>query len=136
MTQILGFAGKKQSGKNTACNYILALKLAELGVSKNVRISQENKVEVTDIFGEGKEGEEWFEFSDKNLNVTKLFNDSLGRYIKIYGLADTLKDMCVDVLGLSESQAYGTDQDKNSPTDIRWENMPNIINAFFLTFCR
>jgi molybdopterin-guanine dinucleotide biosynthesis protein len=57
MTQILGFAGKKQSGKNTACNYILALKLAELGVSKNVRISQENKVEVTDIFGEEKEGE-------------------------------------------------------------------------------
>lgn len=129
MTQILGFAGKKQSGKNTACNYILALKLAELGVSKNVRISQENKVEVTDIFGEEKEGEEWFEFSDKNLNVTKLFNDSLGRYVKIYGLADTLKDMCVDVLGLSQSQAYGSDQDKNSPTDIRWENMPNIINA-------
>ena len=30
MTQIIGFAGKKQSGKNTACNFILAAKLAEV----------------------------------------------------------------------------------------------------------
>jgi len=129
MTQIVGFAGKKQSGKNTACNYILALKLAELGISKNVRLSVENTIEVTDVFGETKEDQEWFEFSDKNLSIKKLFNDSLGKYIRIYGLADTLKDICVDVLGLSESQAYGSDEQKNSLTGIRWENMPNIVNG-------
>ena len=129
MTQIVGFAGKKQSGKNTACNYILALKLAELGISKNVRLSADNNIEVTDVFGETKEDQEWFEFSEKNLSIKKLFDDSLGKYIRIYGLADTLKDICVDVLGLSKNQAYGSDEEKNSLTDIQWKNMPNIVNA-------
>ena len=58
MTQILGFAGKKQSGKNTACNYIVALKIAELGISKSTRLSERGEIEVTDIFGEKKDEEQ------------------------------------------------------------------------------
>ena len=63
MTQILGFAGKKQSGKNTACNYIIALKIAELGISGSTRLSEDGNIEVTDIFGQTKDFQEWFEFS-------------------------------------------------------------------------
>lgn len=124
MTQILGFAGKKQSGKNTACNYIIALKLAELGISQNTRLSERGEVEVTDIFGETKPDQEWFSFSQENLNVTKLFDEALGKYVRIYGIADTLKDLCIDVLGLSYEQAYGTDEDKNSLTELSWLNTP------------
>ena len=124
MTQILGFAGKKQSGKNTACNYIIALKLTELGVSKNTRLSPNGSIEVRDIFGEAKDGQEWFEFNEKNLNTSKLFNDGVGQYVRIYGLADTLKDMCIDVFGLTHNQAYGRDKDKNSETDILWGDLP------------
>ncbi|HAI42694.1 MAG TPA: hypothetical protein DCM40_33600 [Maribacter sp.] len=122
MTQIVGFAGKKQSGKNTACNYILALKLAELGVCKKSRLSSKGVVEVTDIFGETLDDKEWFEFSNENLNISKLFEDHLGNYIRIYGLADTLKDLCIDVLGLTYDQVYGTDKDKNSKTNIEWSS--------------
>ena len=129
MTQILGFAGKKQSGKNTACNYIIALKLAELGVSKKTRLSPNGQIEVTDIFGEKKDDKEWFEFSKKSLNVEKLFEDSLGQYVRIYGLADTLKDLCIDVLGLSHAQAYGTDENKNSSTPLLWEDVPTWENS-------
>ena len=131
MTQIVGFAGKKQSGKNTACNYILALKLAELvGICKKTRCNyilglklEHGVVEITDVFGETVQEQEWFEFSDDNLNVSKLFEDHLGSYIRIYGLADTLKDLCIDVLGLTYEQAYGTDKDKNSKTNIKWSSV-------------
>ena len=123
MTQIVGFAGKKQSGKNTACNYILALKLAELGICKKTRLSEHGVVEITDVFGETVQEQEWFEFSDDNLNVSKLFEDHLGSYIRIYGLADTLKDLCIDVLGLTYEQSYGTDKDKNSKTNIKWSSV-------------
>ena len=123
MTQIVGFAGKKQSGKNTACNYILALKLAELGICKKTRLSEHGVIEITDVFGETVQEQEWFEFSDENLNVSKLFEDHLGSYIRIYGLADTLKDLCIDVLGLTYEQAYGTDKDKNSKTSIKWSSV-------------
>ena len=52
MTQIVGFAGKKQSGKNTACNFILAMKLAELGICRVSRLSEGGEIEVTDVLGE------------------------------------------------------------------------------------
>ena len=130
MTQILGFAGKKQSGKNTACNYIIALKLVELGVSKKTRLAPNGMIEVSDIFGETKGEQEWFEFSEKNLNIDKLFNDGVGQYVRIYGLADTLKDMCINVFGLTYHQAYGRDKDKNSETDILWGNVPTPNSNF------
>lgn len=125
MTQILGFAGKKQSGKNTACNYIVALKLAELGISKKTRLSDNGSVEITDIFGETISDKEWFGFNNDNLNTDKLFNDSLGKFVKIYGLADTLKDLCINILGLEHCQAYGTDEEKNSETSIQWGSLPH-----------
>ena len=44
---------------------------------------------------------------------------------KIYSFADPLKqDICMNLLGLSESQCYGTDDDKNTLTNVRWMDMP------------
>jgi hypothetical protein len=126
MTQIVGFAGKKQSGKNTACNFILAMKLAELGVCVASRLSKSGEVEVRDVFGETNEELEWIPFKSPYVDVDALFENELSNYIKIYGLADTLKDLCVDVLGLTYEQAYGTDKDKNSETSIDWEVIEQI----------
>ena len=120
MTQIVGFAGKKQSGKNTACNFVLAMKLAELGVSVASRLSESGEVEVKDIYGETTEGLEWIPLKEPYVDVDSLFEDHLNQHIRIYGLADTLKDLCIDILGLSYDQAYGTDEDKNSLTNISW----------------
>lgn len=44
--------------------------------------------------------------------------------VKTYSFADPLKrDICINLLGLTEQQCYGSDEDKNSLTKIRWENM-------------
>jgi hypothetical protein len=130
MTQILGFAGKKQSGKNTACNFILAMKLAEIGVCKTSRLSDEGMVEITDIFGEKPPNvsSDFFPFEDPYVNVGSLFDNELGGFVRLYALADTLKEISVKILGLREEQAFGTDEDKNSKTNLRWEDMPGIIS--------
>ena len=39
MTQIIGFAGKKQSGKNTCCNFITMLKMIEKNVCEAARLN-------------------------------------------------------------------------------------------------
>jgi len=40
--------------------------------------------------------------------------------IKTYSFADPLKrNICIDLLGLTEQQCYGSDEDKNSLTNIR-----------------
>jgi len=44
---------------------------------------------------------------------------------KIYSFADPLKrKVCIDLLGLTEAQCYGSDEDKNSLTKLRWKDMP------------
>tara|TARA_R110002020_G_scaffold55309_2_gene153590 strand:+ start:12867 stop:13697 length:831 start_codon:yes stop_codon:yes gene_type:complete len=128
MTQIVGFAGKKQSGKNTACNFVLAMKLAELGICKKSRLSEDGNVEVTDILGETTDNMEWIPFESPYVDTKKLFENELGSFIKMYALADSLKEVAVSVLGLERKQAFGTDEDKNSKTNLKWQDMPGVIN--------
>ena len=47
--------------------------------------------------------------------------------IKIYNFADPLKALCMDILGMSYEQCYGTEEEKNSLTDI------NLSDTFFDT---
>lgn len=44
--------------------------------------------------------------------------------VKTYSFADPLKrDICINLLGLTEQQCYGSDEDKNTVTTICWEDM-------------
>lgn len=45
-------------------------------------------------------------------------------YVRTYSFADPLKNICVDLLGLTPQQCWGSDEDKNSLTSLLWENMP------------
>lgn len=79
MTQIVAFAGRKQSGKTTCSNAVVDF------------------------------------WNSTTLKDTKK--------VKIYNFADPLKqDICMNILGMSYEQCYGSDEDKNTITDIEWEN--------------
>lgn len=76
---IIGLAGRKQSGKSTACEFI------------------RNKIK------------------QLNPNISST----------IYSFADPLKtDICMNILGLTYDQCYGTDNDKNTLTSLKWKDMP------------
>lgn len=49
----------------------------------------------------------------------------------IYNFADVLKDLCVDVFGLNKNQLWGSDYEKNSLTQYRWEKIPDFIKQKF-----
>jgi len=122
MTQIIGFAGKKQSGKNVSCNFVMMMKMKQLGISERIRVNNTTgELEFQDILGERLNG--WFTLN--SVNMESLYN-SVGPFCKIYGLADALKDIAINVLGLPRDKVYGTDEDKMSETHLRWENMPGV----------
>jgi hypothetical protein len=53
---------------------------------------------------------------------------------KVYSFADPLKqDICMNILGLTEKQCYGTDDDKNTLTDLRWQDMPEYNSSWTLS---
>lgn len=78
MTQIVAFAGRKQSGKTTCSEFVR-------------------------------------QYANGTIPP---FNDS-----KIYNFADPLKnDICINILGLTYDQCYGTDNQKNELVNCFWEN--------------
>ena len=126
MTKILGFAGKKQSGKNTCCNFLQMLKFHEYGVCKNASLNEEGQILVSDLFGEKVSGSDWIPLTEEYVDISQLLESF--RPCKIYAFADVLKEFAVDVLGLEYNQVYGTNEEKNSPTHLLWENMPTGNN--------
>lgn len=98
-------SGKKQSGKNTSCNYILA-RFLNLKLRKN-------------IFTVSSTGD----LVEGDTVVTSKFIEDYGG--KVYSFADPLKRFCIDVLGVPYEACYGTDEQKNSLIEhIKWENFP------------
>jgi len=70
--------------------------------------------------------------SGKDTIVRYLYQWFQNKYIneecKIYSFADALKSkICIDVMGLTYEQCYGTDKQKNSLTHYKWDNLPDII---------
>ena len=124
MTQIVGFVGKKQSGKNTSCNFLLMLKFMEARIADKAFINNDGEIEVSNIFEERIPGKEFFTFKEPHVN-TKAVIDGLNR-VRIYALADYLKQIAIEVFGLPREKVYGSDKDKSELTTLRWENMPGV----------
>lgn len=127
MTKIIGFAGRKQSGKNTSCNFIMAHKLFQYGVCKKASLNKDGNIIVSDLFGEGVSDLDWIPLTPDYVNTDMLFGNFSA--CKIYAFADPLKRLCIDILGLSYSQVFGSDTDKNTPTHLKWEDMPGVLDS-------
>jgi hypothetical protein len=63
-------------------------------------------------------------------SVKKYFNDFYqgSGSIYIYSFADALKQyVCMGMMGLSHDQCFGNDEQKNTLTAYKWENLPHQI---------
>lgn len=126
MTKIIGFAGRKQSGKSTCCNFLLGLKLHEYGICEKVSLNKDGNIIVSDIFGDTVPDVEWIPLTEEYVDVSQLFDNF--NPCKRYAFADPLKEFLINVLGLEHKQLYGTDDDKNSLTHLKWEDMPRVYS--------
>ena len=109
---IICLSGKKQSGKNTAANFIAAEYLM------SIRQIREYRLDTKGILHCKTNGHE---FSVKEGEFNTVFKDIK---CKMYSFADYLKEFCMDVYGLTYEQCYGTDEQKNTLTELKWEDMP------------
>jgi hypothetical protein len=124
---IIGICGKKQAGKNTVSNILHGLTLLDQSMISDFNIDANGKlwIETKDA----KDNVGWGEF-----DVTRTDEDFVGwaeqnmyPYIKNYSFADPLKVICHSLFGLTKEQCWGTDEQKNTPTALRWENMPGVV---------
>lgn len=128
MTQIIGFSGKKQSGKNTACNFIIGHSMHSLGIVKYAyEITENGQLKISDLFGD-TEHEGIFDINRNSKKLKQFLAEYLDKYVKLYSMADILKqEVCIKILGLKYEELYGTDEEKNRETQLRWEDMPGVF---------
>jgi len=129
--RILGISGKKQSGKNTFANYINGRVMLSMGMIRDFYVDVDNKgelvIETTNASGEIGWGV--FDVTRKDHGFTEYAERELWPYVKLYSFADGLKSLCMEFFGLSPEQVYGTDEHKNTTTEIKWEDVPTWENS-------
>lgn len=127
--KVLAFAGKKQSGKNTAFNLLLGIEMVKLLiVREKIEITPFGQLWVSDIFGD-TEYSGIFDADRETQTMRDFLKEYIYPYIKNYSFADSLKrDICMNLLGLTHEMCYGTNTQRNQLTDLKWENMPGCTN--------
>lgn len=130
MTKILAIAGRKGSGKTTATNFLFGMEMLSLDQPRMIdyfKINENGKLVVPSKYEDGiRDGV--FDPITPNPEITEFLMENIWPYIKTYNFADSLKQLiCINLLGLSWEQCYGTDEEKNSMTTYRWENMPGVV---------
>lgn len=128
MTIIIGFAGKKQSGKNTMSNFMHGHEMMLSDVIEKFQITPKGELlvncHVTDENGKLKQDMGIFDLSRKDGPFFDFASERIWPIIKNYSFADALKEVCTGLLKLTHEQCYGTDEQKNSITEINWEDTP------------
>jgi hypothetical protein len=118
---IIVLSGKKKSGKSSAGKFIFKEYINnKIGQERFVIEKVGKDVIVFDAFNNNQ----IINLDYPNQETKKIFDTYS---IKTYSFADPLKEFCVNVLGLSTIQCYGSDDDKNSNTHLMWENISEEI---------
>jgi hypothetical protein len=65
---------------------------------------------------------------DTSMKIAKEMLESSGRTVQFAAFAEPLKDkICIDILGLDKALVYGSNEDKDKPTHILWDKLPEYI---------
>ena len=130
MTNILGISGAKQSGKTTCSRFLHGYQLRLHEVVNKFFMDDDGNLLVNavkiDENGEEIEGLGVLDIERRDEEFLDYCNRTVWPYVRSFSFADPLKVIAVSLFGLSEDQCFGTDEDKNTPVNIKWENMPEI----------
>ena len=150
MSNIIAFAGAKQSGKTTSVNFLHGHEMKSNGFIKKFFIDEGGRLVVNAKYldDNDKEFEAMgvFDVFQESQTFADYASSTFWPFVKAYNFADPLKRLCIALFGLDREQCYGTDEQKNSLTDILWDNVSQdssgrmtareFMQAFGTDICR
>ncbi len=133
-TKILGFSGKLQSGKDSACNMLIGIAMVNVlkltrwaEVNDKGQLMIEHEAESPDHTGQVPIYRDVFNVDSRDQELRSWMSQAIWPHIRKFSLAEPLKEFCQHVLGLSEGQVWGSNDEKNSLTHLRWEDVPTEV---------
>jgi|LULM01.1.fsa_nt_gb hypothetical protein len=131
--KILAFSGSKQSGKTTRMNFLHGYEMKRTEAIKVFEINNAGKLVVNattaDENGNISEGMGVLDIERNDFEFANYASQRIWPFVRAYNFATPLKRLCVSVFGLKYEQCYGTEDEKNSPTNIMWESLPDSLRS-------
>lgn len=146
-TKVIAFAGKKQSGKSSAANFLAGYILTQakrkedwLPLPKTFQIDDNGQLIIdTKIVNENGVEEcrnGILDLRNKDVRFIDFAEKFIWPYVKIYSFADSLKEVAGRLFGLTYEQLYGSDEQKNSLIGIKWNQMAKMVDNRYLKIIR
>ena len=133
MAKILAFSGKKQAGKNTMCNFVHGYFLKSFGIIDGFEITDEGDLIidtlVRDETGEEKRGKGIIDVTRTDIPFAMWAMDNVWPFVKHYAFASALKEILVGLFNIPKESVYGTEEEKNTATQYKWEDMPTKVKG-------
>tara|TARA_R100001377_G_scaffold44674_2_gene25506 strand:- start:463 stop:1368 length:906 start_codon:yes stop_codon:yes gene_type:complete len=130
-SRILAFAGSKQSGKNTCTNFLHGYQLRSHRVIDDFGITGDGDLvigtKIINADGKAEAGKAFLDVGSSDPEFAEWASYNMWPYIKSYSFAAPLKQISTALFELGSDQVYGKDNQKNSATIFRWEEMPAVI---------
>lgn len=123
MTKILGISGKKQSGKTTCGNFLMGCCMLSNDLVEYAEINTDGELVVPFDAANGKTQPCIFPATSYHPSMVSFMSENIWGDIKVYNFADPLKAACINVLGLTYSECYGTNEEKDTLTEFDWSDM-------------
>src|SRR4051812_8410908 len=102
---IIGFSGKKQSGKSSCSKWIVAAFLKYANLISGGGVTEGGDLFVERPLADGTALKETLELqSDHELLV------AISPFVRVFGIADELKRISVNLFGISPESIYGTEE--------------------------
>ncbi|MEK6879822.1 MAG: hypothetical protein AABY22_09460, partial [Nanoarchaeota archaeon] len=127
MSKIIGFAGRMQSGKTSAGNYLIGLEMCSLGLLNDFKLDENGELIVpVDNGKEIVEGVFRATYLPENEEGIEYLINNVWPYIKVYNFADSLKRLCIEIFGCSYESMY---DNKDELTAIKWIDIKKACNG-------
>ncbi len=132
MTNIIAFAGKKQSGKSTCANFLHGYQMRSQGIISDFGLSKQGEllVQSEEMKSESEIEQKlaMIDINRKDYEFAEWAAYSMWPFVKNYSFAEPLKQLALNLFNIPEECMYGTDEQKNQLQEhLRWENMPGVM---------
>jgi hypothetical protein len=135
VTKILAFAGEKQSGKSSSGNFLAGLLLQEAGTIKRSRINEDGKLIVNALYkredGSSYEDDGILDLDRRDPEFFEYASRKIWPFVKLYSFAEYLKETSINFFGLDRACVYGTNEQKNKPTTIKWATIKKFMKESY-----
>jgi hypothetical protein len=130
--KILLISGRKQSGKDSAANWLAGYLLKKAGIIKYYELDEQGKLLINHKFVDPETNQEveelgLLDLERKDIEFAEQASRSIWPHIKNEKFGNLLKDVLITVFGLNREEIYGSDEDKNKLSPIKWENVYRIL---------